>query len=41
MGLVNLLWMLGVIWAMFGMPAVLATGYALNRGISWLSTRMG
>ncbi|MEQ9260999.1 MAG: hypothetical protein RIG84_18080 [Roseovarius sp.] len=37
MGLVNLLWILGVIWAVFGLPVVLAVGYGLN----WLITRLG
>lgn len=41
MGLVNLLWIFGVIWAFFGLPAVLAIGWLLNRGITWLSERGG
>ena len=39
MGLVNLLWVLGVIWAMFGLPTVLAIGYALDRLILWCAKR--
>lgn len=35
MGAVNLLWMLMVIWAMFGFVAVLGVGYALDRLIVW------
>ena len=30
MALVNLLWVLGVVWATLGLPAVLAVGYVLN-----------
>lgn len=36
MALVNLLWMLGVVWALFGLPAVMAAGYVLNLGIDRL-----
>lgn len=36
MGLVNLLWILGVIWAVFGLWAVMLTGWCLNRLITWL-----
>ena len=36
MGFVNLLWIFGVIWALFGLPAVMATGYVLNLGIERL-----
>ncbi|WP_169052583.1 hypothetical protein [Pseudooceanicola onchidii] len=36
MGLVNLLWIFGVIWALFGLPAVMATGWLLNLGIDRL-----
>lgn len=39
MGLVNLLWILGVIWAVFGLPAVLVIGWALNRAITWIGDR--
>jgi hypothetical protein len=39
MGLVNLLMALGVIWVMFGLPAVLAVGYGLNLLITKLSGR--
>ena len=35
MGAVNLLWMLMVIWAVFGFVAVLGAGYALDRLIVW------
>ncbi len=30
MGLVNLLWIFMVIWVMFGLSAVLASGYAIH-----------
>ncbi len=30
MGLVNLLWIFMVLWAMFGLPVVLAVSYGLN-----------
>lgn len=39
MGGVNLIWVFMVIWASFGFAAVLATGYALDRLILWLSGR--
>lgn len=39
MALVNLLWILAVIWAVCGMPVVLATGYALNWAISRIGVR--
>jgi len=39
MGLVNLLWILGAIWAMFGLPAVLLTGLALDRAITRTARR--
>lgn len=39
MGLVNLLWMLGVIWVLWGLPAVLLTGLTLNSLITRLSRR--
>ena len=39
MGLVNLLWIFGVIWAVFGLPVVVVAGLVLNRLISWLGTR--
>lgn len=37
MGLVNLLWVFGVIWALFGLPVVLLIGWALNAAITWLA----
>jgi|TARA_R110002124_G_scaffold76753_7_gene205662 hypothetical protein len=36
MGLVNLLWVFAVIWALFGLPAVMALGCGLNLGIDRL-----
>lgn len=39
MGAVNLFWIFGVIWAVFGLPMVLATGFALDRLICWLGRR--
>ena len=39
MGLVNLLWVLGVIWAMFGLPVVLLVGLGLNHLIDRLAAR--
>lgn len=33
---VNLLWILGVIWANFGLLAVAVTGWVLNHGIAWV-----
>jgi hypothetical protein len=39
MGLVNLLLVFMVIWASFGLPAVLATAFGLDRLIVWLSRR--
>ena len=36
MGFVNLLWVFGVIWALFGLPAVMATGWLLNLWIDRL-----
>lgn len=39
MGLVNLLWIFGVIWALFGLVAVMAVSWVLNRGIDWLGRR--
>ena len=33
---VNLLWIFGVIWANFGIVAVILTGWALNLGITKL-----
>lgn len=39
MGLVNLLWVFMALWANFGLPAVLATAYGLDRLIVWRSRR--
>ncbi|WP_306152825.1 hypothetical protein [Roseovarius sp. MMSF_3281] len=39
MGLVNLLWVFIVLWAAFGLPAVLAAGFGLDRLIVWLANR--
>ncbi len=39
MAAVNLFWMLGVIWAMFGLPVVLALAWGLKSGIDWLGAR--
>lgn len=39
MGFVNLLWILGVLWALWGLPAVLLVGYALNVAIDRLARR--
>jgi len=36
MGLVNLLWVFAVIWALFGLPAGMALGGGLNPGIDRL-----
>ena len=35
MGLVNLLWIFGALWTLFGLPAVLAAGVGLERLITW------
>ncbi|MEL7282688.1 MAG: hypothetical protein AAFY35_11225 [Pseudomonadota bacterium] len=39
MGGVNLFWILMVIWVAYGMLAVVALGFALERVIHWLSRR--
>ena len=39
MGGVNLMWVFMVLSASFGLPAVLATAYGLDRLIVWLSRR--
>ena len=39
MGLVNLIWMLGVIWAIWGLPAVMLTGLGLNGLINRFANR--
>ncbi len=39
MGYVNLLWIFGVIWAVFGMPLVLLVSFLLNLLIDRLALR--
>ena len=39
MGLVNLVWILGVIWVVLGLPFVLAAGWTLNRLIDRIAAR--
>ncbi|SLN38708.1 hypothetical protein PEL8287_01881 [Roseovarius litorisediminis] len=39
MGLVNLIWIFMVIWATLGLPAVLITGYILDRLITLIAFR--
>lgn len=39
MGGINLFWIMTVIWVAYGMVAVLALGFALERLIHWLSRR--
>lgn len=39
MGLVNLVWVFGVIWALYGIGTVLALAYALNLAIGRLGRR--
>lgn len=39
MGLVNLLWIFMVLWAVFGLPVVLAVGWVLNRLITHIAHR--
>ncbi len=34
---INLLWIFGVIWAQFGLAAVILTGWVLNHGITRLA----
>ena len=41
MGFVNLLWIFAVIWALFGMIAVLLTAFGLNAGITRLGRLRG
>ncbi|EAQ04225.1 hypothetical protein OB2597_08784 [Pseudooceanicola batsensis HTCC2597] len=36
MGFINLLWIFGLIWSLFGLLAVIAVGWLLNLGISRL-----
>ena len=39
MGGINLFWIMMVIWVAYGLVAVLAFSFALERGIHWLSRR--
>ena len=39
MAFVNLLWIFGLIWGLIGLWAVMVTGYALDKGISWIKRR--
>lgn len=39
-GLLNLLWVLMVIWALWGFPAVLLVALILNYAITWLERRL-
>ncbi|MGR3452930.1 hypothetical protein [Pseudooceanicola sp.] len=39
MALMNLLWILCVIWVVFGLPAVMAAGWLLDRMIQRLRVR--
>ncbi len=39
MGFVNLMWVFMALWAVFGLPAVLAVGYGLNYLITLLARR--
>ncbi|SIT10668.1 hypothetical protein SAMN05421759_11647 [Roseivivax lentus] len=39
MAAINLFWMLGVIWALFGLPVVLALSWALKTLIDWMGAR--
>lgn len=39
MGFVNLVWVFGVIWAVYGMGAVLALAYGLHLAIGRLGRR--
>lgn len=39
MGFVNLIWVFGVIWALYGLGAVLALAYGLNLAIGRLGRR--
>lgn len=39
MAFLNLLWIFGVIWVLIGLWAVMVTGYALDKAISWLKRR--
>ncbi|MGR3503527.1 hypothetical protein [Pseudaestuariivita sp.] len=39
MGFFNLLWVFFTIWVMIGLWAVMATGYVLDKLISWVQRR--
>ncbi|QFS82630.1 hypothetical protein FIU97_07410 [Roseivivax sp. THAF40] len=41
MAAINLFWMLGVIWAVFGLPVVLALAWALKTLIDAIGARRG
>lgn len=38
---VNLMWILCVIWAVWGILAVLATGFVVKKGIDWIEWKRG
>lgn len=40
MGFVNLIWVFGVIWVVWGLPAVMLTGLAINYTITFLERRV-
>ncbi len=40
MGFVNLLWIFGVIWVIWGLPAVMVLAVILNAGINKLGRHM-
>jgi hypothetical protein len=40
MGFVNLIWVFGVIWVVWGLPAVMLTGLAMNYAITFLERRV-
>ncbi|MEP2533925.1 hypothetical protein [Shimia sp.] len=39
MGFVNLLWIFGTLWVLWGMPAVMVLAVILNAGINRISSR--
>ncbi|PIE13192.1 MAG: hypothetical protein CSA70_06365 [Rhodobacterales bacterium] len=39
MGLINLLWIFTVIWALYGLPVVLVLAVVLNAGIDCIAAR--
>lgn len=41
MGMANLLWIFGVIWAVYGLPTVVLCALALNWAIDRLGRRKG